>query len=97
MSDSVLLSTNGGIATVTLNRPDRLNAIDLEMANALREIMLSVERDAAVRAVVLKGAGKGFVAGGDVQEFQQKLGDNLDKLTKPLVVGLVPSIAWASR
>jgi len=88
MSDSVLLTTDGGIATVTLNRPDRLNAIDLEMANALRDIMLNVERDPSIRAVVLKGAGKGFVAGGDVQEFQQKLGDNLDRLVLDMTHGL---------
>ena len=54
MSDSVLLSTDGGVATVTLNRPDRLNAIDLEMANALRDTMLNVERDPTVRAVVAR-------------------------------------------
>lgn len=79
MSESVLLSIDDAVATVTLNRPDRLNALDLDLANALRDTMLTVERDSAVRVVVLRGAGKGFMAGGDVQLFHAQLGQNLDR------------------
>ena len=62
MSESVLLSIDDAVATVTLNRPDRLNALDLDLANALHDTMLTVERDSAVWVVVLRGAGKGFMA-----------------------------------
>jgi 2-(1,2-epoxy-1,2-dihydrophenyl)acetyl-CoA isomerase len=58
------------------------------MANALRDTMLTVERDPAVRAVVLRGAGKGFVAGGDVQLFQQQLGNDLDRMIIDMTHGL---------
>ena len=53
MSESVLLSRDGAVATVTLNRPDRLNALDAVLGYALRLLMLELERDAEVRCVVL--------------------------------------------
>jgi 2-(1,2-epoxy-1,2-dihydrophenyl)acetyl-CoA isomerase len=78
MTDPVLLSRDGAIATVTLNRPERLNAIDIELAKALRRTMLELERDGSVRAVVLKGAGAGFMAGGDVRVFHEHMGKDAD-------------------
>jgi 2-(1,2-epoxy-1,2-dihydrophenyl)acetyl-CoA isomerase len=54
------------VATVTLNRPEKLNALDLEHVVALRDALRALARDDDVRAVVLTGAGRGFCAGGDV-------------------------------
>lgn len=60
----------GGVAWVTLNRPDVLNAINMEMRDLLWEIMHAVRDDPEVRAVVFKGAGeKAFSAGADISEF----------------------------
>ncbi|HEX8988425.1 MAG TPA: enoyl-CoA hydratase [Rhodocyclaceae bacterium] len=74
MSDApVQLETAGGIATLTLNRPSALNALDHAMARALREATAHVEDDAAVRAVVVRGAGKHFMAGGDIKSFDAML------------------------
>jgi 2-(1,2-epoxy-1,2-dihydrophenyl)acetyl-CoA isomerase len=56
----------GAVVTVTLNRPERLNALDLEHVVALRDELRVLADDDAVRAVVLTGAGRGFCAGGDV-------------------------------
>jgi 2-(1,2-epoxy-1,2-dihydrophenyl)acetyl-CoA isomerase len=69
MSDPILLHVDHRVAFVTFNRPERLNAIDLAMARAFREIVEHLESREDVRAVVLRGAGKAFVAGGDVTIF----------------------------
>lgn len=73
MSDTVLYSVADGMATLTLNRPQVMNALDAEMIGRLREVAEQVERDAAVRAVVLRGAGAAFCAGGDVTTFRANL------------------------
>jgi len=70
MSSSILLAREGDIATVTLNRPDRLNAVDLAMWQRLAEVSRELAVDEAVRCVVVKGAGKGFGAGADISEFE---------------------------
>ena len=69
MSDVVLLFRDGDIATVTLNRPDRLNALDKAMWQRLAAIMAEVAADGAIRCVILRGAGTAFGAGADVAEF----------------------------
>ena len=62
----LLLERNGAIATLRFNRPDALNAIDVPMANAVLAAVQTVAADPAVRAVVLCGNGRGFMAGGDL-------------------------------
>jgi len=69
MADSILLQVEDRVAFVTFNRPDRLNAIDLAMARAFREAVDGLAGRDDVRAVVLRGAGAAFVAGGDVTLF----------------------------
>jgi 2-(1,2-epoxy-1,2-dihydrophenyl)acetyl-CoA isomerase len=70
MSDTsglpVLTSRDGAVAHIRLNRPHVLNALDAPMAEALLEAVQAVAADAAVRCVVLSGAGRSFMAGGDV-------------------------------
>ena len=67
MSD-VLTSIDGGIATVTLNRPERLNAISFEMLEALTTTLTALDRDPTTRAIILTGAGRGFCSGLDLKE-----------------------------
>jgi 2-(1,2-epoxy-1,2-dihydrophenyl)acetyl-CoA isomerase len=69
MEASVLLNVADAVAEVTLNRPAVLNALDEAMAADLVAALHRVEHDPAVRVVVLKGAGPGFMAGGDVKLF----------------------------
>jgi 2-(1,2-epoxy-1,2-dihydrophenyl)acetyl-CoA isomerase len=66
MTDKLVYQVNDGVATMTLNRPAVLNAFDLDMTRALQEALKNAERDAAVRCLVLTGAGKGFSAGQDL-------------------------------
>jgi 2-(1,2-epoxy-1,2-dihydrophenyl)acetyl-CoA isomerase len=68
-NDPVLLEVEGAVATLTLNRPARLNALDDEMRRTLSERFESLRRVAGVRVVVLTGAGRGFSSGGDVREM----------------------------
>lgn len=62
-------SANTGVATVTLNRPDRLNALTFEVYSELRDLFPALDKDPAVRAVVLTGAGRAFCSGGDVEDI----------------------------
>ena len=66
MSGTVLLEVADGVATITLNRPDRLNAITPELIGDLREQLVLAERDASVRVIRLRGAGRSFCAGYDI-------------------------------
>lgn len=65
-----------GIATITLNRPKALNALDQPLSTALRDAVSRVERDDAVRAVVIQGTGGHFMAGGDIKTFLPTLRDS---------------------
>lgn len=66
----LLLARDGAIATLTFNRPGALNALDVPMAQAFLAAVRSLAADASVRAVVMRGAGKAFVAGGDLPTLQ---------------------------
>lgn len=68
-SETVLLKKQENIAIVTLNRPDRYNAVTDELVTRLNEIIAEIRNDNQIRAVVLTGAGKGFSAGADMESF----------------------------
>jgi len=65
---SILVAADGGVLTVTLNRPDKLNAFNPEMHKLLRQALEQALDDANVRALLLTGAGRGFCAGQDLSE-----------------------------
>ena len=73
MTDTVLLERRGAAAIVTLNRPEKLNALDEALMRDLDRVTREVAEDAAVRAVMLRGAGRAFMAGGDVAFFHAHL------------------------
>ena len=67
MKDPVLLSHDeGGICTLTLNRPEKLNAFNREMFEALDRAITQMEGDPSTRVVVITGAGRAFSSGGDL-------------------------------
>lgn len=70
MSDRVTISIEAGVADVRLNRPDKLNALDVAMFRGLVDAGESLKADSSVRAVVLSGEGRGFCAGLDLSSFQ---------------------------
>jgi 2-(1,2-epoxy-1,2-dihydrophenyl)acetyl-CoA isomerase len=78
MSEVVRIERDAAVATVCLNRPARLNAMNHELMTALREAVEEVSRDATVRAVLLRGEGPAFCAGGDVPLFKERLPELAD-------------------
>ena len=69
MSDRVLVQVAGGVLTATLNRPDKRNAIDTAMIDALLEMLARADLDSGVRVVAIRGAGRDFCAGMDLNEL----------------------------
>jgi len=69
MTAPLLLSREGPVATLTLNRPESLNALDLSLMDALVDASADVASDDTLRVVVIRGAGKHFMAGGDIKTF----------------------------
>ncbi len=69
-ADNVLVEVSGGVATVTLNRPERLNTLDMPTLDRLIEALDEVAVDPEVRCVVLAGKGRCFCAGADIGEMQ---------------------------
>jgi len=70
---SFLLQIRDKIATITLNRPEHLNALNMDLSKELLEAVLSCGEDKKVRVVVITGSGKAFSAGGDVKAFKENL------------------------
>ena len=69
--EALKLERNNGILTITLNRPDTLNAIDDDMDKELSRVFIEAGHDADTRVIVLTGAGRAFSAGGDIEEMQK--------------------------
>lgn len=72
MTDNLLFDIQGHIATITLNRPEKLNAFTTEMLYAWADALQECQRNDQVRAVVLTGTGRGFCSGGDVQGMGER-------------------------
>src|SRR5437868_3863084 len=70
MSEVVLVEKDDGVAVVTLNRPESLNALDSEMLDTLPGVLRTLAEDPDVACVVLTGSGRGFCAGGDLKSRQ---------------------------
>ncbi len=68
MNESVLLTIEDGVALITLNRPDRLNAVNGDLMEGLTEAAQAAADDPAAACIVVTGAGRGFCAGGDTKE-----------------------------
>lgn len=73
MNDTVTVQVESGIARLTLNRPQQLNALSVEMMKGLRQAVEAVVGDMAVHVIVIAGAGEHFMAGGDIRDFDSHL------------------------
>ncbi|MBC3983934.1 enoyl-CoA hydratase/isomerase family protein [Streptomyces sp. AC536] len=76
MADTVLYDVTEGLATITLNRPDAMNALNTELKVALRDTLRQAADDPAVRAVLLTGSGRAFCVGQDLKEHIERLHDD---------------------
>ena len=84
MSNRVDISIDGHVAEVMLNRPEKLNALDLETFDALDQAARTLEAESSVRAVVLHGAGENFCSGIDLSVLQGGIADVGESLLSPL-------------
>ena len=88
MSDTVLYSVDGAVATITLNRPESLNAMNPEMLDTMFKVGQQAAEDPAIRAVVITGNGCAFSAGGDVKAMAQPAGGGGNASGAPVLSGV---------
>ena len=105
---TVLTEDRGPVRILTLNRPERLNAITEQLIADLNAALAAAQADSSVRAVVLTGAGRAFCAGDDLHEYAEQAStreatqayvENLQQVTRHIMLGRVPVVAavrgWA--
>jgi 2-(1,2-epoxy-1,2-dihydrophenyl)acetyl-CoA isomerase len=92
---TILFEVSGGVARLTLNRPDRLNSFNVQMHGEVRDALSKLQGDGEARVLVLTGAGRGFCAGQDLGDRAVApggqgvdLGDSIENYYKPLVLAL---------
>jgi 2-(1,2-epoxy-1,2-dihydrophenyl)acetyl-CoA isomerase len=92
---TILFEVSGGVARLTLNRPDRLNSFNVEMHGEVRDALSQLTNNSEARVLVLTGAGRGFCAGQDLGDRAVApggqgvdLGDSIENYYKPLVLAL---------
>ncbi|WP_137929101.1 enoyl-CoA hydratase/isomerase family protein [Mesorhizobium comanense] len=78
----LVVEDRGPVRVIALNRPDKLNALDTELTQALYDALQAADRDIAVRAIVLTGNGRAFCAGADLSEFRHLTPANQDLVEK---------------
>src|SRR5438552_10342395 len=88
----ILYDVADGIATITLNRPEKLNAWTMRLGAEVRHAAFRADRDAAVRAIVVTGAGKGYCAGADMDMLQGIQRGSVEAAGDDLDVELAPSL-----
>lgn len=85
----VLYASEGGVATITLNRPEKKNALTVEMYASLVEGLTRAEQDTAVRVVLLRGEGDNFTSGNDLKDFMNDPPSGFDSPVFQLLLKLV--------
>ncbi|MEO8069716.1 MAG: enoyl-CoA hydratase-related protein [Flavobacteriales bacterium] len=102
--NNLLIDDANGVRTITINRPDKLNALNRETIDELDQALSAADVDSAVRTLVITGSGpKAFVAGADIKEFahftvpegkalsadgQRKLFDHVERMSKPVIAAV---------
>lgn len=103
-NNNILISQNNNIATITINRPEKLNALNVATIQELHDGLSSLEKNPEIRVILITGSGeKAFVAGADIAEFahfsvengaklaadgQTKLFDFVENLSKPVIAAI---------
>src|SRR5690242_8239955 len=101
---NILITKENGVAVLTINRPDKLNALNIETISELNSALDSLDTDPSVRVLILTGSGeKAFIAGADISEFahfnlengkklsadgHKKLFDRVEQMTKPVIAAV---------
>ncbi len=94
--ETLLFEVDDGLATITLNRPDNANAMDIVMSMELMQASIECDENPDIRAVLITGAGKMFSAGGDLKSFAA-CADSISKLVKEMTVYLHGAVSRFAR
>jgi len=90
--ENIIYEKKNGVATVTLNRPQAMNALTVQMNGELQQALKDADDDKSIRCILLTGAGRGFCAGQDLKgrtpEKKGSLGTSLRKLYNPIILRL---------
>lgn len=96
--ENIILEKEDGIAVITFNRPEAMNALNNQTRAEFREAIADVAADEGVKVLILTGSGKAFVAGSDIKEFSKttpygahnivRLGELVEKLEKPVIAAV---------
>jgi 2-(1,2-epoxy-1,2-dihydrophenyl)acetyl-CoA isomerase len=87
--ETILTAFNGGVLTLTLNRPDVLNAVNVQLAADLGEVLRIAERSEEVRCIIVTGAGRGFCSGQDLRDraaADAPFGESLRRRYNPIIM-----------
>ena len=96
--EAIILDKKEGIATLTFNRPDAMNALNNQTRSEFRSAIADLEADDEIKVLILTGSGKAFVAGSDIKEFNQttpysahnitRLGQLVENFPKPVIAAV---------
>lgn len=95
--ESVLLDIQEGVARITLNRPEKYNAFNREMAFRLMDILRTCNDDEAVRCLYITGAGKAFCSGQDLAEVTDPNGPGMNRILNEHYNPIVTAIKWMEK
>jgi 2-(1,2-epoxy-1,2-dihydrophenyl)acetyl-CoA isomerase len=91
----ILLEKEGGVAILTLNRPEKLNALSLSMRAEIHAAMQQVQEDDDIRALIITGAGRGFCSGADVAIQAARIAGQLEETSRKTILEMVGSVILA--
>lgn len=94
--ETITFERNGGVAVITLNRPDAANSLNVKMSEELVKVATHCDSNPDIRAVVFTGSGKMFSAGGDLVSFAAQ-GDNMGEYIRYATTGLHAAISRFAR
>ncbi len=81
MTKLLLIENQGGVRILTMNRPDKRNALNTALTQALLDALRAADADDSVGSVVLAGSGQGFCAGADLSEFKDLTPDQAERVS----------------
>ena len=88
MTENVLVTRDSGVMEITLNRPEKKNALTRAMYAAVVDALVSADADPAIRVAVLTGAGDTFTSGNDIKDFQVRAAANTESPASPFLTAL---------
>ena len=94
--ETLLVEQDQSVLTITLNRPERLNAVDRTMHRELETVFGEVAIDPSVSAIIVTGSGRGFCSGGDVRAMDERSSNRWVRCPRVAAVSYITCSGWSS-